>query len=77
MKARILVVTVVGSLVLVASPAYAGVRGTQPSRQLQSVVIGDGGSVAPIRRAPTAFAYHLAKPPWKAPNHDQVTRDAI
>ena len=74
MKARILILTVVGSLALAASPAYAG----SSTRQLQFVIAGDGGSgAAPAHRAPTAIRHRLIKPPWVAPNHDQVTRNAI
>jgi hypothetical protein len=65
MKARILVVTVVGSLVLAASPAYG------------SVILPDGGAPVSVHRAPTAIAHHLVKPPWQAPNHNQVSRNSI
>ena len=78
MKARIIIVTVVGSFALVTSPAYAGVRGAQPARQVQFVITGDGGSpVAPIKRAPAALTHRTAKLPWEAPNRDQVSRNAI
>ena len=74
MKARILTLTVVGSLALAASPAYAGGN----TRQLQFVIAGDGGSgAAAVHRSPTAVAHHLITPPWVAPNRDQVTRNAI
>jgi hypothetical protein len=85
MKARILILTVVGSLALAASPAYAGGN----SRQLESVILSDGGSPASATgRAPTASSHgskathpakvaHVTKPPWESPNHSQVARNSI
>ena len=74
MKARILILTVVGSLVLAASPAY----GAGPARQLQFVILPDGGVAATsVYRAPTATAHRVVKEPWEAPNRWQVARDSI
>ena len=65
MKARILIVTVAGSLALVGSSAGA-------------VISGDGGApAAQAKRAPTALRHHTMKWPWEAPNRWQVSRDAI
>ena len=85
MKARILILTIVGSLALAASPAYAGSN----TRQLESVILSDGGSPASAAgRAPTASSHrsksthparvtHVTKLPWESPNRSQVTRNSI
>ena len=74
MKARILILTVIGSLVAAASPAY----GAGPARQLQFVILSDGGGVATsAHRAPTATAHRAAKEPWEAPNRSQVARNSF
>jgi hypothetical protein len=77
MKARTLILAVVGSLVLGVSPAYAG---------RTAVILSGGGSpVTGPGRAPTAIA-HKTKPakitrptmlPWEAPNHSQVARNSF
>jgi hypothetical protein len=77
MKARTLILTVVGSLVLAVSPAFAGSR---------FAIQSDGGSPATgPGRCPTAIE-HKTKPvkitrpamyPWEAPNHSQVARNSF
>ena len=74
MKARILTLTVVGSLFLAASPAY----GAGPARQLQFVILPDGGVAATAaHRAPTATAHRVEKEPWESPNRWQISRNSI
>ena len=79
MKARIPILAASGSLAIVASPANAGVHTTDAVRQLQFVVMGDGGGggIAPTRRAPAALNRGVTKPPWKTPNRWQVWRNSI
>jgi hypothetical protein len=77
MKARTLILTVVGSLALAVSPAYAGST---------SVILSGGGSpITGAGRAPTAIV-HKTRPakitgpamlPWEVPNHAQVARNAF
>jgi len=77
MNARIVIITVIGSLALAASPAYAGAGGARHARQLEFVVLPDGASAAArAGRAPTAIA-RPAKAPWQAPNHSQVARNSF
>jgi hypothetical protein len=77
MKARTLILAVVGSLVVAASPAYAASR---------AVILSGGGSpVTGPGRAPTAITHKtktakITRPafyPWEAPNHAQVARNSI
>jgi hypothetical protein len=75
MKARILILTAVGSLLLAVGPAYAG-NGAAPPRQLQTVVLPDGGSTPAARRAPTAIK-RVTKTPWDSPNRSQVARNSF
>jgi hypothetical protein len=77
MKARIPILTVVGSLVLAVSPAYAA-HGALPVRRLQFAILPDGGAAAaPSGRAPTAIVHRAAKEPWEAPNRSQVARNSF
>jgi hypothetical protein len=78
MKARILTLTAVGSLVFAVSPAYAGSGPAHAVRRLEFVIVGDGGSAAvSTPRAPTAIAHHKAKEPWKAPYRSQVAKNSF
>ncbi len=73
MKARVLILTLISSIAVIAPAAHAARPGAQPARQLQNLVFGDGIYTAAPSRQPSAVKTHrvrvgspIGQPPYQA-----------